>query len=912
MTNNNHFTLTLDTIAPTGTISVPPYVNSSNGSFAVTLNETSEPSYCKYMKVWAVLKGSSMTAPETPSWETFASSKTLTLTQNGTWVVHALYMDDVGNETPSDILSTEINFDNKKPIVSSVAVSDPTRVEGQPADETNSLTNNINIEGNDPTNGAYSTPSGIKSYTISCNAFASSYVVSPNSGSNYNGQISFKPGTQKGSYVITVTATDFAGNVSDTKTITLYYDPDASNVKLALYSDASRTTQIPSYSSNAKQYTNATSAYARINITLENGRDSADIVGYKIWTDEGTEPTKYTAVTSGTNPIDIPMISTGSDGQRTINVKVIDDSGNEHTLSQVIYKDTVKPTASLSISPAVISAVASNDSATLTYSVNDNIVIKSWNITINDTVLTNGTSAATNATQTIKHNTSGMQSGSNIIKLTVIDVAGNTYSTSTTLMLDMTAPTFTITFPVANTWYNASTYIGVSLANISKSAKAYAWVTYGSRGDSRPLNATAININPGNATISTSDIKDGNLAVDRADYYMNVQLVDAVGNESIISSVLFKYDATKPSTPVIMFSSRSYQSRDARITIFSATDVTSGIAQYHLYGDVTGSDTWIAWPSSSIDTGSYSVNVTLTSGDGIKSITVRTIDNAGNISDYSAEATCELDTSNPTGSLTLRNKGTTDPKDPISNVRDVDLLITIVDDNITTHGSGYYKVWGDFEGSDTREEPDDTHYVAFSTGGSTSITLSKTCTEGEGEKRFFARLKDNAGNISEVYGASPNFVSFYYDDSRPIVRATPDYTRISKITSARWSGANASIAGSACNKVVVTCNLVTEEGSSISSNEKYIAYKAVAYKDAAAAIAVVDSNESIENEEAIPGTSWLGAATAETISITILGENYENALVRKGLVAGSTAEGAHIVVIYVKDEGGNWSAIAAF
>ena len=44
---------------------------------ALTLNETSEPSYCKYMKVWAVLKGSSMTAPETPSWETFASSKTL-------------------------------------------------------------------------------------------------------------------------------------------------------------------------------------------------------------------------------------------------------------------------------------------------------------------------------------------------------------------------------------------------------------------------------------------------------------------------------------------------------------------------------------------------------------------------------------------------------------------------------------------------------------------------------------------------------------------------------------------------------------------------------------------------------------------------------------------------------------------
>lgn len=99
-------------------------------------------------------------------------------------------------------------------------------------------------------------------------------------------------------------------------------------------------------------------------------------------------------------------------------------------------------------------------------------------------------------------------------------------------------------------------------------------------------------------------------------------------------------------------------------------------------GDITnGTSGWESFVATK--------SVTLTSTDGYKKIKVMVKDKAGNVSVWSDEAQTELDTSIPSGTLSLRNKGTTTAKDDPSNIATFDAYITYNDDTI---GNGYYKI----------------------------------------------------------------------------------------------------------------------------------------------------------------------------------------------------------------------------
>ena len=163
-------------------------------------------------------------------------------------------------------------------------------------------------------------------------------------------------------------------------------------------------------------------------------------------------------------------------------------------------------------------------------------------------------------------------------------------------------------------------------------------------------------------------------------------------------------------------------------------------------------------------------------------------------------------------------------------------------------------------------------------------------------------MKDNAGNESDVYTAQ-----FIYDTTAPYVYAKSDYAKISKSSAARWSSANTEISGTACNKVIATACIVDTETGTTLSDQTWTEWKAVAYKDEAAAKAGSASDAAIEG---CSGSSSVGQAT--NITMTITGENFEKALNGGTAVTDHSMDGAHIVVVYIKDEAGTWSKAASF
>ena len=713
MANNNHFNLTLDTIAPTGSITRPSeYVKAVNITFAVS----STASDVKYMKCWLTRAGMTdaekASAKSSASWVTYSTSAILTASAEGEWYGNVVFMDDVGNES-SEYTSGKVNYDKTAPTISSVVVSDPSTVSGQPSDETDSLINNIVIAASDNVTDETGVASNISAFYISCDAFTSTYTVSPSSGNNYSGQVEFKSGTTQGSYTISVYAVDKAGNTSAAKTFTIYYD-DATEKEITLnvYKDSSYST--------LATYTNSATSYAKITFYTESGETSPHIVGYKLWRQGTTEPTTWTAVTKGSTSVSAGAITGYSEGTVQYNAKSIDDVGHECT-STATYSftyDVTAPTAELSIDKTRISgASGTKPTATVTYKLSDTSV-SSWTLAVNGTSIASGSSNVTSAaTKAITASTGGMkENAANSITLTVTDKAGNTTTKTVSLYLDTKAPTATWTTPTG-VWYNkvggtdpnsgtawSDPIISVSGDGSSgESITCYYWTSDAST-DTTCTSSTGVTVVSGSNTVSTKSIVGMNGAYPNekgTTQYVHAKVVDDVGNVSYAHAA-YKYDETAPGTPIVSFTQTAYNSTTAALTITPGTESASGIVQFKVTGDVTTSGDWIEWKAAN----GTNYGVTLTSGDGCKKVTVILRDLAGNASASSATADTELDTSTPTGSLTLRDKGTATDKANPSNIKDVDLFINFADATILDHhGTNYYKIWGDInDGAATETE----------------------------------------------------------------------------------------------------------------------------------------------------------------------------------------------------------------
>lgn len=116
------FNLTLDTLAPTGlTVSLndsAEYTTSATVTLSVEVEDSPTTGY--QMKIWGI---NSAEGEEDASWETYTSSKSITLISgDGQKTVYVKVRDDVGNETSA--VTDTIILDTKVP---SVTITGPDK-----------------------------------------------------------------------------------------------------------------------------------------------------------------------------------------------------------------------------------------------------------------------------------------------------------------------------------------------------------------------------------------------------------------------------------------------------------------------------------------------------------------------------------------------------------------------------------------------------------------------------------------------------------------------------------------------------------------------------------------------------------------------------------------------------------------
>jgi len=862
MANQNHFELTLDTLAPTGSITRAFENGKANANMTVALGDAS------FVKYWFTTSatGTASDANYPTAWTPVESGTTAKITEfneDGQYYYHMQLMDSVDNK--SDIYNAAImNFDTTAPVVTANTAGQKDHlyifdIDSNNKDLTNDLENKIHFEFNDPGQ----TASGVVSYRLHSIDFAADVTGQLTSSDAGVKEVTFafKNDAADGTKTVEVYVTDAAGNESQVKSVTITLDQQGATATLKL-------TESDGTVIGAQTNENP--------IKAEYVSEDEDIVGFKVWTGS-TEPSEWVDPKGSGYPVELTLPE--GDGDKTIHAKVIDQSGNVTTLDDVTIKlDQTKPTVALSSNKAIISNVSGFNTAVLTLTGTDTgSGVASYSLKCGATEISGANTAPPTSFNLTLANS--MVEGDNTITLTVVDKAGNSDSKTVTVKLDTIAPTGTI--GTLNTWYNAQFPITITSSDGTGAGvdRFYAWTSTTAVDTTVPEGATAIT-----RTSDSQEVANGSIAWNLAqseNNYMHIQTVDAVGNVSY-DHKKFGFDNVAPDKPTIQFGADVYSSTTANATI-SYTDATSGVTLMQVEGNVQNPTAADAWEDAAT-----SRSLTLATGDGMKQIRVRVKDAAGNVSEWSDYDTAELDTTEPSGTLTLRNPGTTVAKDNPSNVKEVDLYITYSDDS---YGNGTCVITGDFT-----ESPKTVNITP--NAGEASFTVPLTVTNGDAVKTFNVTLTDNAGHSFDIPAQS-----FTLDTAAPIVVVTGvDYNRVSKVHELRLSGSS-TVAGKYADECNFQFFIANSDGQA--TNEHYQDYKVCAYESQAAAVAGSYADTPIPMTAGSINMSVPTKIDATAaVTAMIKGADLE--------AATSSTNGVKIIVVYMQDKGGTWSEKASF
>jgi hypothetical protein len=793
-------------------------------------------------------------------------------------------MDDVNNESEIYTMGP-IHFDNKAPIVSDVIFSSPAG-NRTTTNETSQLIYSFNYT---------DVGTGAVKATITGDDIDTIVLDLVETDSMYSGKLSFKAGTEDGMKTITVVVSDKAGNASEPVTSNaLLLDRDLEAPTLVLQNDSNI---------NLPEYIN----YSNIKACLTVAETVTDITGYKIWEGIDNEPEDWITQPAGTLNITVDLVLSAGDGEKTIYAKIIDSALNTTAAPAMsVIVDTVAPTAELQLDRSIISNKESYNKAILTFGATaDNAGgsgVKTYKLTRSSGATGEMTTEVIETWDSLPEqyeiSVGTLTDGIYNYNLEAIDKAENkTISVAVSLQIDTTVPVLEI--GNLQEWYTDKFSINVTYQDASQLQAMYVWTS--TTANDQEVGSTA-SIEPA-MQIDAAHIA-WNLA-QSASNYMHVKLIDCVGNVSYAHKQ-FGYDNVKPEFISAQFTAEAYPSPSAKLE-FEVKDVTSEVGFYKVTGHITDSSKSSDWEVISEGTTRVARDVVLTGGDGAKTVRIQIKDKAGN--ETYTEVHCELDTSFPQPELTLFEADNINSKAAHSAVAEFSVRLQITGDDEL--GKKYYKLYGDFSydaQSETRLDIADVAWKEYTVDtGKTYMTIPKLfCTKGDGDKNIYVVVKDNAGNETPLVDPK----SFVYDTTPPTL--TLDYSgdtffnRISKVHVERRNTSGIMVGKWAD---------ITE--FKLTTAEKIQAYKVCAYKDASAAAAVTDVN----SEVAI-GTAHNSANTSATnlnqladVLIKITGADYEDALIA---ACGESydpevgVDGGHIIVVYVQDLAGTWSAIAQF
>lgn len=938
--NNNHFGLTLDTVAPKGSISAQA---SYNAQGKVTITYDSDASQ---MKVWytASAAGSKSDSNYPTEWEAVAKEKNTAFTSDGTYYYHVVFKDSVANE--SEVFNSDaIVYETSAASVTSVAINDNDAY-------TKSRT------GNKITFTFTTALTEISSVVMTGNIVGSPVAITLTedeiAAKSATRNFDFTDSATQGAQTVTITLVTAAGNSSSASdTITL--DTTAASGTLTLRNSAN--------TANLATHINYTAIGVRIDCTDEDWA-SYIITGPFSEHSEGDEAGTIRGAVTASEKANKYVFKTITlnvgDGIKTINAKIYDNAGNETALTAAsITLDQTKPVIILSLSKDIISRQPGFDSSVLAIEVTEaGSGIASYGISIDDRAVKSGENTVP-ATFEITADMLATE-GTHTISVSVLDNAGNTGSANKDIKLDITAPVIT-----APTITNYGGYIGgnvvdtaagfIRLNQISvtsgasdTSAIAYSYCWINNKATDTTLPAESYRQAGAKTSFDYSIIKTDAISEGTTNY-AHVAYVDEVGNVAFGHSAGVIIDIVVPGAGSINgLPAVCHKTANTISIVPNDTNISAGHGWYKLWGDIKAADTETAATWTAYNGPSVSIEFTGATASATKIIYLKWRDAAGNVQIVDAtSATTQLDTAAPIASLVLVD--TSDATTIAGSKRSINTFKARVsgsDDEGTGNASAYvlygnikigsttyptslktYNAFtayaaGDFvtfvvDGQEqirkitsagtydtwaalVAASSDAFVTLTYTTGKQYYLTDTITGTVIQGVNPVYLKVRDDAGNVSDVVTQS-----FIYDTTAPVATVgNVDRAIISKVhekleTKTSYISNDATAKDKEGYADYVAFNFT--------ASEKVIAWKVCAYLTQEAA------EQGSANDAAIPAingsinTSGAGIEADASIAVLINGTDYEAALGEVGKV-----DGAHIVVVYVQDEAGTWSGKAVF
>ena len=465
-----------DTTLPTVTITTPTSAATHTASATpLSLGGTASDNVAVTQVSWSNDRGGSGTATGTTSWS--VSGIVLLSGQN---VLTVTASDAAGNTSTDTLTVTYTPADTTLP---TVTITTPTSAATHTASATplslgGTASDNVAVTQVSWSNdrGGSGTATGTTSWTVSGIVLLS------------------------GQNVLTVTASDAAGNTS-TDTLTVTYTPaDTTLPTVTITTPTSAATHTASATPLSLGGT-ASDNVAVTQVSWSNDRGgSGTATGTTSWSVSG-----------------IVLLS----GQNVLTVTASDAAGNTSTDTLTVTytpADTTLPTVTITTPTSAATHTASATPLSLGGTASDNVAVTqvSWS---------NDRGGSGTATGTTSWSVSGivLLSGQNVLTVTASDAAGNTSTDTLTVTYtpaDTTLPTVTITTPTSAATHSAATATPLSLGGTASDNVAVTQVTWSNdRGGS------------GTATGTTSWSVSG-IVLQNGQNVLTVTARDAAGNTS--------------------------------------------------------------------------------------------------------------------------------------------------------------------------------------------------------------------------------------------------------------------------------------------------------------------------------------------------------------------------------------------
>jgi hypothetical protein len=556
-----------DTTAPVVTITSPT-TETSYGTESASLNigGTASDAIGVTQVAWTNSRGGSGTATGTTSW----SAAGLTLAE-GDNVITVTVRDEAGN-TSTDVLTAVYTIpDTTAP---AVTITAPT------------------------INTSYATTSA----SLNIGGTASDAIgVTQVSWTNSRGGSGTATGTTswsaagltlaEGDNVITVAASDEAGNASTAILTVVYTIPDTTAPVVTFTAPTTGT------------------SYATQSASLNIGGTSSDAIG--VTQVSWTNSRGGSGTATGTTSWSVAGIAL-AEGNNVITVAASDEAGNASTaILTVVYTipDTTAPVVTFTAPTTGTSYATQSASLNIGGTSSDAIGVTqvSW---------TNSRGGSGTATGTTSWSAAGiaLAEGNNVITVTVSDEAENTSTdvlTAVYTIPDTTAPAVTITAPTTSTSY-ATTSASLNIGGTSSDAIGVTQVAWtNSRGGS------------GTATGTTSWSVAG-IALAEGNNVITVMARDAAGNSStdVLTAVYTIPVVVDTQAPVLRVNKPTtggfYFTRQANVTISGTSSDNTGVKEIRWSISQGGSGVasgTSSWEAVSVPLAKYWNNITITAED---------------------------------------------------------------------------------------------------------------------------------------------------------------------------------------------------------------------------------------------------------------------------------------------------------